>query len=137
MSVRPATPFWTPGPDVLARAQVTRLIEDLGVADFDGLCALARLHPDQYWRGLMDSLGIVWSKPYDSYADLSDGVPFPRWFIGGELNWVDTVLAHDPGRLAVIAETEAGAVERVTYAELRARVGAFAAGAAGDGGAAR
>ncbi len=56
------------------------------------------------------------------------GAPFPRWFTGGELNWVDTVFAHEPGRVAVIAETEAGAVERVTYAELQARGGAFAAG---------
>jgi len=128
MSVRPTTPFWTPSPDVVARAQVSRLVERLGVGDFDGLCDLARQHPDRYWRSIMDALGIVWSKPYDAHVDLSAGAPFPRWFIGGELNWVDTVFAHDPDRLAVVAETEAGEVERITYAELQARVGAFANG---------
>ncbi len=128
VGVRPLAPFWTPSPEVLAGAQVTRLVQHLGVRDFDELCLFSREHPDRYWRAVTEALGIVWSTPYDTYVDLSAGAPFPRWFTGGKLNWVDTVFAHEPGRLAVIAETEAGAVERITYAELQARVGAFAAG---------
>ena len=126
--MRPAAPFWIPTPEVIAAAQVTRLVGQSGVRDFDALCELGRLHPDQYWRTMNEALGIVWSKAYEAYADLSAGAPFPRWFPGGELNWVDTVFAHEPGRLAVIAENEAGDVQRVTYAELQARVGAFARG---------
>ncbi len=57
-----------------------------------------------------------------------DSPPFPRWFPGGELNWLDTVFAHAPDRLAVVAETEAGQVTRVAYAALQERVGEFAAG---------
>ena len=63
MTTRAAAPFWTPDAETLARAQVTKLIERLGVADFGALCDFARLHPDGYWRSLMEPLGIVWSKP--------------------------------------------------------------------------
>jgi acetyl-CoA synthetase len=133
MTMRPVAPFWTPSPETIARAQVTRLIGQAGVMDFDALCTLGRLHPDRYWRAMTQALNIVWSKPPHDYADLSGGAPFPRWFPGGVLNWVDTVFAHDPGRLAVVAENEGGDVERVTYAGLQARVGAFAAGLAAMG----
>lgn len=128
--MRPAAPFWSPTPGAIARAQVGSLIRQAGVPDFDALCALGRLHPDRYWQAATEALGIVWSVPPAGYVDLSDGAPFPRWFPGGELNWVDTVFSHDPDRLAVIAETEAGNVARITYGALQARVAAFAAGLA-------
>jgi acetyl-CoA synthetase len=123
-------PFWHPSAHVLAKAQATRLAHGLGLAGFTALRAFSIEHPDRYWQHLMSALDIVWSKPYHTYMDLSDGAPFPRWFLGGELNWTDTVFGpnHPPDRLAVVAETEAGAIERVTYGDLYGRVQRFAAG---------
>ncbi len=123
-------PFWHPSAEVVERAHVTGLANGLGLAGFDQLCAFAAEHPDRYWRHLMDALPIVWSKPYRDYVDLTDGAPFPRWFVGGELNWIDTVFSpgHRPDRAAVIAENEAGHVETVSYGELRVRVGQLASG---------
>ncbi len=123
-------PFWHPSPEIVERAHATRLSGSLGLSGFDALCAFAAEHPDRYWRHLMDALPIVWSKPYRDYVDLTDGAPFPRWFTGGEINWIDTVFSpgHPPSRAAVIAENEAGHVETVSYGELRARVARMASG---------
>jgi acetyl-CoA synthetase len=76
---------------------------------------------------------MVWSKDFTSFVDLSRGKEFPRWFVGGELNWTDTVFAHanDPDcaqRAAVVAETEGGEIASVTYTQLHERVRSFAAG---------
>ncbi len=129
MDQQPA-PFWRPDRETMDRAQASRLARELGLGGFDDLCAFAANHPDRYWRALMTALPIVWSKPYRDYVDLTDGAPFPKWFVGGELNWTDTVFApaHPQGRAAVIAENEAGHVETVGYGELRRRVARLAAG---------
>jgi acetyl-CoA synthetase len=128
--VQQQTPFWRPDPETIERAQASRIALSLGLSGFDELCALAAEHPDRYWRALMAVLPIVWSKPYQDYVDLTDEPPFPKWFVGGELNWTDTVFApdHPANRPAVIAENEAGHVEIVSYGELRRRVSRLAAG---------
>jgi len=125
-----SAPFWRPDRNTMERAQVSRLAKALGLSGFDELCAFAADHPDRYWRALMAALPIVWSEPYRDYVDLTNGAPFPKWFVGGELNWTDTVFApaHPQDRAAVVAENEAGHVETVSYGELRRRVSRLAAG---------
>jgi len=125
-----STPFWRPTPDVIARAHVTHLAAALGVDGFDALRALSIAEPDWYWKHVLPFLGVRWSRPYRDYVDLADGPEFPRWFVGGELNWTDTIFSpdHPRDRVAVIAETEAGATGSITYGELQEQVGRFAAG---------
>src|ERR1700689_66342 len=125
--------IWQPGPQHLAAANVTALGERLGVAGYDALYRLSIERPGTYWRAVNTFCRIAWSKPYEAYSDLSRGKEFPRWFVGGELNWTDTVFAwcdepHGAERPAIIAESEDGSVARLSYAELKSRVGRFAAG---------
>lgn len=131
-------PFWTPSPETISNAQVTILAEGLGLTSFDAFYAFSLSHPDAYWRHINDALNIVWSRPYERYVDLSEGAPFPRWFVGGELNWTDTVLAwadHPDHReqAALIGETEAGEREILTFTGLREQVNRFAAGLSAAG----
>ena len=124
---------WAPPPELVARAQVTRLAQELGCADFASLYRFSVEQPDAYWRHLMGFLRIAWSRPPAGYVELPEGAAFPNWFPGGELNWVDTVFGwgRDPARRgapAVIAEREDGGVRAVTWAEMETRVLGFAAG---------
>ncbi len=129
---------WQPSSRQVAEANVTEIARLLGVADFDALQRFSVEDPAAYWKVINDYCRIVWSKPYERYADLSRGKQFPQWFVGGELNWTDSVFAwceRDGGanRPAVIAESEDGSVTQVTYAELRQRVERFAAGLSARG----
>ena len=124
---------WQPPQEVIERAQVARLIRQMGVPNYDALYQLSTENPDEYWQEVNRFLGIKWRRPPEAYVDLSEGLPFPKWFPGGKLNWVDTILAYaaDPARkdqAAIIAETEDGRVTSLTYAELRQRVLGFATG---------
>ena len=61
------------------------------------------------------------------------GPQFPRWFPGGQLNWVNTVLQwgrreNSGARTAVVGERENGTKIELTYSELDMRVQEFAAG---------
>src|ERR1700694_4182273 len=125
--------IWYPRPEQVANANVSEIIPLLGVKDYDELYQYSIERPADYWRAILKYCGIVWSKDYAEYADLSAGKEFPQWFVGGELNWTNTIFrwASDPAtasRKAVVAETEDGEITSVTYAELFDRVRAFAAG---------
>ena len=124
---------WHPGADHMSEAGVSRLMKHLGIADFDALYRFSIDEPSRYWAGVNSYCGVVWSKPYDRFMDLTDGPEFPRWFVGGELNWVDSILhrANDKiqaDRPAIIAENEAGEIATVSYAELKRQVEGFASG---------
>ena len=124
---------WFPSPERVAGANVTALAAALGVSGYDALHRLSLEDPSRYWAEVNRFCGVAWSRPWNRFIDLEDGPEFPRWFVGGELNWVDTVLrrAEDPGwaaRPAVIAEREAGTVTMASFAELRRMVLGFAHG---------
>lgn len=125
--------IWHPRPEQIASANVTEIMKRLGVSDFDALYRLSVERPADYWRAIVDYCGIVWSKDYESFVDLSAGREFPKWFVGGQLNWTETIFrwARDPAtatRKAVIAESEDGSVASITYAELHEQVRSLAAG---------
>jgi len=127
------TNVWFPSPEQIARSNVTELMARVGVTSYDDYYRFSVEHPDRYWKAVLDYCGVVWSRPYDAFRDDSAGREFARWFVGGRLNWTDTIFkwARDPQwaqRPAVVAEDEAGEVVRLTYAELHERVRAFAAG---------
>src|SRR3569832_286051 len=133
MAQETASDVWHPDPRTMQEAGVSQLARYLGLENFDALYRFSIDEPSRYWAGVNDFCGVVWSKPYDRFMDLTDGVEFPRWFVGGELNWVETILhrADDDRQAdqpAVIAENEASDIGTVTYAQLKHQVEAFATG---------
>ena len=132
------TTTWTPTADDIAAAQVTALMRRLDVPDYDALHRLSIAEPERYWRDVLAFCDIVWSRDWTRLIDVSAGREFPTWFVGGELNWVDTVLAYgdDPrtaSQRAVVGERENGDVSTLTYAELKTAVHAFASGLRAQG----
>lgn len=124
---------WIPTGDDIATANVSALVTRLGLKDYDELLAFSNEKPDAYWDAVIDFCGMVWDMPYTQYVDASKGKPFPKWFPGGQLNWVKSALrwADDPAmasHTAVVAEKEGGAVEQLSYAELARKVAGFAGG---------
>ena len=133
-----STAAWHPTAQQIADANATEIARRLGLADFDALQRFSVEDPAAYWQAINDYCRIVWSKPYERYCDLPRGKQFPEWFVGGELNWTDSVFAwceRDGGgeRPAVIAESEDGSITQVGYSELQHRVERFAAGLAARG----
>jgi acetyl-CoA synthetase len=133
-----AAATWKPGNYELESSGVVRLMRALGVASYEDLQALAAREPARYWHVVMKHCAIAWDTPPEAYVDASGGPEFPRWFPGGRLNWVNTVLAwgrrpETEAQPAIVAEREDGRVVQVNYAELATRVRQFAAALAGQG----
>src|SRR5256886_10854542 len=80
-----------------------------------------------FWDSVLRELDIRFSQPYSQTVDLSRGLAWPRWCVGGVMNIVHTCLDKYAGtptddRLALGWEGEEGEVRTLTFAELRREV---------------
>src|ERR1700738_2132267 len=115
----PATARWVPSDEQVRASRLWQFLHSHGLESYAELCAGATRDPRWFWDAMVKDLGIVFTRPYDEVMDTSAGIPFTRWFVGGQLNAYDSaVVRHrhaNPASGAVIAEVEGGAVRRVTY----------------------
>ncbi|MGE0132200.1 MAG: AMP-binding protein [Blastocatellales bacterium] len=124
---------WRPTDEVIARAQLTRFISFCDLAAFDALYQRSVADIEWFTEQVLRFLGIQFDKPYEQIVDLSRGVQWPRWLVGGELNivkscldrWEDTAVAHQS---AVVWEGEEGEMRDLTYTDLLVEVERCAAG---------
>ncbi len=74
-----------------------------------------------FWDAFIQFAGIEFYKPYSHIVDLSAGLPFPKWFVGSEINIAHNALdkwamnAAHQNDIALIWESESGEIETYTY----------------------
>ena len=70
-----------------------------GIDSFATLATRSIDDPEWFWDAVVRFLDIRFETPYRTVLDVSDGVPWARWFSGGELNLAVTCVdrqADDP-----------------------------------------
>jgi acetyl-CoA synthetase len=72
---------WTPTPDVIERAQLTRFIGQIGVSTWDELYEFSIRDVEKFTEEVLKFLDIKFDPPYDKLLDTSNGMEFPRWFV--------------------------------------------------------
>ncbi|MGH2499424.1 MAG: AMP-binding protein, partial [Candidatus Limnocylindria bacterium] len=121
---------WEPSERYLARSRLRAFAGRHGLRDYDALLRWSIEDLERFWRAVDADLGLVWSTPYQRALDTGAGIPWTTWWAGGRMNHVATALRadRDPSRTAIVAESEDGAVRRLSYGELAREVARFAAG---------
>ena len=71
---------WTPTPDVIERAQLTKFMRQVGVSTWDGLYQFSIRDVEKFTEEVLKFLDIKFDPPYEKLLDISDGVEFPKWF---------------------------------------------------------
>ena len=99
------------------------------MAAYQALCDEAEKDFEGFWAARARE-NLVWDKPFARTLDESNA-PFYKWFEDGELNASANCLDRHIGtpvenKTAIIFEADDGAVTRITYKELLARVSQFA-----------
>ena len=100
-----------------------------GVSAYQALLQEADRDPNGFW-GRLAREKLNWTKPFTQVLDESNP-PFYKWFGDGELNvsanCLDVHLTNgNAEKIALIFESDAGDVSKVTYRELHERVCKFA-----------
>jgi acetyl-CoA synthetase len=110
--------LFEPSPAFVAQANIKK-------ADAEAMDAKAVRDYEGFWADLARKT-LAWKKPFTKVLDESNA-PFYSWFEDGELNvsynCLDRNLENgNADKVAIIFEADDGAVTRVTYRELHARV---------------
>jgi acetyl-CoA synthetase len=126
--------LWQPTERYLEQSRVLSLMRKLGISTYQEFYDRSIDDIAWFWGVVADEeLKLEWFRPYDAVLEMPEGPEWPRWFVGGKLNYVtNAVDRHAQGALgqktAIIWEGEEGAVRRLTYAELQREVSRLAAG---------
>jgi acetyl-CoA synthetase len=99
------------------------------MAQYEAMCKEAETDFEGYWARLARA-NLVWHTPFTKTLDESKA-PFYKWFDDGTLNASANCLDKHIGtatenKTAIIFEADDGAVTKVTYKELLAKVSQFA-----------
>ena len=91
---------WTPSPEVIERAQLTKFMRQVGVSTFDELYQYSIRDVEKFTDEVLKFLDIKFDPPYTKLLDTSNGPEFPTWFATGN--------SHESGDAG--SESEPGAV---------------------------
>ncbi|MBD5803448.1 Acetyl-coenzyme A synthetase [Azoarcus sp. Aa7] len=112
--------------------QLARFIARHGDRDLDALRERAAREPGRFWDQVLDAIDLKWVTPYRETLDLTDGVMWPKWFVGGRLDLVDNLVGKHaratPTKIAIRWEGDRGELRTISYAELAGEVERVAAG---------
>ncbi len=113
---------WYPPRGLVEEANVTRVLEELGLESYRELVEKSVDELEWFWDYVNQVLGVEWFEPYKQVLDLSRGVEWARWYRGGRINVVHNALdrhAQRSGdRVAFIWSGEDGTEARYTYRRL-------------------
>jgi len=122
--------IWRPTPELVERANVTRLARTLGAVDYHELHRISLEEPERFWPAVVADLAIEFSRPWDAVVDTSRGNEWATWFVGGRLNLARVCVhrwaAERPDEEALVGLYEDGRRETVTWSEASRRVGQLA-----------
>ncbi|MCW5732892.1 MAG: AMP-binding protein [Enhydrobacter sp.] len=118
---------WQPSEDYIDHARLTEFMRLHGIADYAEL--MQRSTQDVAWftEAVLQFLDIRFYEPYSQVIDLSKGIAWPQWCVGGQMNIVHNCLDKYIGtpteaQPALVWEGEDGATRALSYAELHAQV---------------
>ncbi len=130
--------MWTPGKEVLAHANVVRLMRRHGIGDYWELVRRSQEEPEWFWPAAIEDMGLEFFEPWQQVLDDSRGPEWATWFVGGRLNiaWNCVHRWARGGRANAVAAVfagEDGSRWEVTFAEMSDAVTRFAEGLASLG----
>ncbi|TLY29354.1 MAG: AMP-dependent synthetase [Nitrospirae bacterium] len=119
--------LWRPTPEYVQRSRLRRFMQRYGIADYPSLYERSIGDMDWFWEAALEEMQIEWTHPYTLVLDLSKGIQWPHWFVGGRLNLVhNCVDKYRSGpradQLAIRWEGEDGSQRSFTYRQLDTEV---------------
>jgi len=112
---------WRPGPQHIENANLTAFMRAYGLKDFEALMEKSTSDVGWFTDAVLKTLGIQFYEPYSKAMDLSEGIQFPRWCLGGKMNivhncvdkWAESEIESE--NTALLFEGEEGITQTLSY----------------------
>jgi acetyl-CoA synthetase len=124
---------WRPNQDYLENARLSEFMQTHHIPDFDTLMQRSTKDVPWFSEAVLDFLDIRFHQPYEQILDLSEGIAWPKWCVGGKMNIAHNCLDKYIGtptedQAAFIWEGEDGESKGMTYGQLFRQVNQAANG---------
>jgi len=130
-------PLWSPSPDQVEGAHLTRFMREVGIGDWPALHEWSCREREAFWARVWRFCGVVADErpgrdPWDEVLVGRDRVApphhalGPKWFTGARLNFAENLLRHRDDREALVFWNEHGRQRAMTYRELASEAARFA-----------
>lgn len=117
---RAGGPVFFPELADIEHAHITALRRALDLDSHAALFAWSVAEREAFWERTVTRLGIRFRKPYTRLLDLSQGVETPQWFVGAEMNIVESCFQASADQTAIVFQREGGRLERMSFSALEA-----------------
>ncbi len=112
---------WTPSPERLEEANLTRLMRRFDVSRYAELHRISVEEPERFWPEVVDDLGLEFAAPWERVVDTRDGIEWAKWFVGGRLNLASSCVhrwaRERPDDEALVWQTEDGERDSLSWRE--------------------
>ena len=118
---------WTPDSAANEQTNLYRFMRRHGLSSYEELQKQSVSDIRWFWDAVLEDLSIEFYEGYEAVVDVSEGIQFPKWCTGGQMNIVHNLLDKWQGsdvreRDALRWEGEEGVVRTLTYGELHGEV---------------
>ncbi|WP_437880926.1 acetoacetate--CoA ligase [Pseudomonas sp. LRF_L74] len=120
--------LWTPSAERIASTRMDafrRYVNQrhaLGLADYHALHAWSVDARADFWQAIVDFFAVQFATPAEHVLREGEQMPSAQWFSGATLNFAEHLLRRDDEHPALIAITEHGEREQLSYEQLSAHV---------------
>lgn len=124
---------WRPSRAQMVESNLYQFYKRSGFATLAEFMARSTGDVAWFWDTMLRALDIRFYEPYSQILDVSQGIQFPKWCVGGKMNIVHNCLDKYIGtdrenKLALKWEGEEGATRELTYGQLHREVNKVANG---------
>ncbi|WP_255437541.1 AMP-binding protein [Thalassobacillus sp. CUG 92003] len=83
---------WIPSESFKNQTRLYQWMRKLGFHDYDQFQKESITDIEWFWHEAVKEIGIEWYEDYEETLDLSKGIQYPHWFVGGKMNVVHNAL---------------------------------------------
>jgi acetoacetyl-CoA synthetase len=128
------SPLWSPSPDRIADANITRFMarvnanHNAGAHDYASLYNWSIERPQDFWAELWRFCGVRSNREWSRVLANENAMPGAKWFAGSQFNFAENLLARDDAAPALVFCNERQDRRELSYQKLRAEVARVASG---------
>ncbi len=123
--------MWKPPKELVEESNVKKFMEKHGIGHYQSLVKRSAEDIEWFWKAAAEELKVEWSEKPKKILDMSKGIQWAEWFIGGKLNitynCVDRhVESTRRDKTAFLWAGENGEEKKVSYWKLHSEANRFA-----------
>jgi len=114
---------WRPTKEYIEKSNIKRFMDRHAIQNYEELLRRSTDDIEWFWDAIVKELGIEFFRPYNRVLDVSNGIAWAKWFVGGQINLTHNCVDRHAksfrrNKIACIWEGEDGTVKKLSYWDL-------------------